>query len=521
VRESFRTPQGPRSRTVCNITGLPEEVRHLVARALKGGQVADLDGVSLDAALDFGGLAVLRDAWERFGLDRLFESISSPRQRGLLKAMIFARVLFPSSKLSLADQALGNLLAAASDLDQATEDFDEDDLYEAMDELNGRWVDMEKHLYGQAFATTARLVLYDLTSVYFEGKGPHHLSRYGYSRDHRDDRPQMVLAVATDPDGIPIHLEVLRGNRADTDTLTGLLATLGRRFGIKEAVFVFDGGMSSKLNWEQLNAAELAYVTRLPSQTLAKMMAELPQDQQPDLGDRTLLLEVTFEGKRCVIAGGQWRAQRDEQRRRLRLQRAHAALTRTASVKRKKVDGQKLASQVGRMLQRLKAHKYFDYRVNPDGSLWWQERAEQIAAEEKFDGWYLLHTSLTAQQADASAVLAHYKNLLEVEEAFCQLKTYLEVRPIFHRRPDRVRNHVRICFLAYWITARLGRQWQASQEPGEVVRILRQLQSIRIGSISLAGKPLRQLMTHIPDNLNALLRKLNLLPLFAPIPRWV
>jgi transposase len=493
-----------------------------VANALKGNQSVAVDTLALDAALSFGGLAVLREAWERFGLDRLLESIDKPRKRGLLKAMIFARVLFPSAKLALADQALGTLLAAACGLDPATEDFDKDDLYEAMDELNGRWVGIEKHLYGQAFATaTATLVLYDLTSVYFEGKGPRHMSRYGYSRDHRDDRPQIVLAVATDTDGIPIHLEVLRGNRADAETLTGLLGALGRRFGIREAIFVFDGGMSSKLNLEQLNAAQLDYVTRLPSQTLAKIIAQLPEDQQPDLGDHTSLLEVTFEGKRCVIAGGRWRAQRDEQRRRLRLQRATAALTRKAAVKRKKVDCQKLASQVGRLLERLKAHKYFQYRVNTDGSLWWRQRDDLIAQEQKLDGWYLLHTSLSPQQAHSQKVLAHYKNLLDVEEAFCQLKSYMEVRPIFHWRPDRVRNHVRICFIAYWITARLARQWQLRQEPGEVARILRKLQSIRIGFISVAGKPLRQLMTQVPEHLNALLRKLKLLPLFAQIPSWV
>lgn len=160
--------------------------------------------------------------------------------------MIFARILFPSAKLALDDDARGTLLAAACGLDQATEGFDEDDLYAAMDELNGRWVSIERTLIGQAFFQGVSLVLYDLTSVYFEGEGSRGMSRIGHSRDHGEDRPQVLLAVATDTQGIPLHIEVLRGNRADTTALQGLLATLRRCRGIREAVFVFDGGMTAR-----------------------------------------------------------------------------------------------------------------------------------------------------------------------------------------------------------------------------------------------------------------------------------
>src|SRR2546421_10835115 len=139
------------------------------------------------------------------------------------------------------------LLAAACGLDQATEDFDEDDLYAAMDQLNGHWVGIEKQLYQKSFPQGVSLVLYDLTSVYFEGNGPSRISQYGHSRDHRSDRPQVLLAVGTDAQGLPLHLEVLRGNRGDNTTLQGLLSTLRRRFGVPAAVLVLDCGMSSKV----------------------------------------------------------------------------------------------------------------------------------------------------------------------------------------------------------------------------------------------------------------------------------
>jgi transposase len=520
VRESFRTVKGPRSRTICNITGLPDPVRDIIAASLRGASFLPAQDLQLHSALDYGGLAVLADAWRRFGLDRFMSGLGTSRQQGLLKAMIFGRLLFPSAKLALSEQAEGTVLAQACGL-PAAESFDENDLYEAMDLLNGRWVPLERNLYQDAFPQGVRMVLYDLTSTYFEGKGPDQLSRYGHSRDHRCDRKQVILAVATDPQGIPLHLEVLRGNRADNKTLQGLLATLRRRFGIQEVTFVFDGGMSSTFNLEALNTAQMQFVTRLSNSTMEALLAELPQEKQLELGDRSRVVEVTHQGKRYVIAGGAWRQQRDQERRAVRMAKAQAALEKLARVKRKKVDPQKLASQAGRMLERLKAHKYFAYHVNPQGQLEWKKKQETIERETQRDGWYLLHTNCPIESCGKEDVLAHYKGLLDVEDAFCQLKSYLEVRPIFHRRPDRVRNHVRLCFVAYWLSARLGREWRSSGETGEVPRILRRLQTIRIGRLKLGKKTAQTLMTDVPKTLNEILEKLGLIKQFATLPTWV
>lgn len=520
VRESFRTPQGPRSRTLCNITALPPQTRELITQSLRGQSFVATETLELTQAWNFGGLAVLYQAWKDFGLEGLFDFVGKARTAGLLKAMIFGRVLFPSAKLALVDQARGTLLAAACGLDPAREDFDEDDLYGAMDALNGAWVPLEKRLYRQAFPQGVSLVLYDLTSVYFEGQGPSGISRYGHSRDHRSDRPQVMLAVAADAQGVPLHLEVLRGNRGDTTTLRGLLATLRRRFGIQEAVFVFDGGLSSKINLKAMEELKLQYVTRLGAGLLDELLSQLPAEQSPELWDRTQVMEIVREGHRYVIAGGPWRQQRDQQRRQARLAKAEAELKRLAAVKRKKPNPQKLASQIGRKLLQLKAHKYFDYQVDEHGQLQWSRRAELIKAEGLRDGLYLLGTNASAEQIPKSSVLSHYKNLLEVEDAFCHLKDYLRVRPVFHHRADRVRNHVRICFLAYWLTAKLERQWRQKDETIEVHNLLRQLQSIRLGRLEVDGKLLKTMVTHVPKDLNSILNKLGLLPLFSQPPSW-
>jgi len=518
VRESFRTPCGPRSRTVCNITDLPPDTRDLIAASLKGQSFLPAEEVQLEHALDYGGLAVLNDAWSRFRLAELFADIGSARQRGLLQATIYSRLLFPCAKLALAQKAQGTWLAQACGL-EATESFNEDDIYAAMDQLNGHWVSLEKQLYQRAFPHAVRLVLYDLTSVYFEGNGPDYLAQYGHSRDHRGDRPQIILAVATDTEGLPLHVSILRGNRNDTQTLQGLLHTLQRRFGITEATFVFDGGMSSQINLEAMTEAKRGYVTRLSAATLQTLVSELALEKQLELGDRQRLMEISHQGKRYVIAGGPWRQQRDQERRQSRIAKAEAELKRLAAVKRKKIDLQKLASQVGRSLQRLKAHKYFTYRVEAGGQLQWQRKEQLIAQEAQQDGWYLLHTNETIERCAGEQVLAHYKGLLDVEEAFCELKSYLEVRPVHHRRPDRVVNHVRLCFLAYWLSARLGGEWRNKGETEEVPRILRHLQTIRLGLLQMGQRVSRTLMTQIPKNLNEQLQKLGLTSLFATPPK--
>ncbi len=477
---------------------------------------------TLHQALDYGGLAVLVEAWEQLGLDRLLASIGSPRQRALLQAMIFARLLFPCAKLALAERAAGTLLAPACGL-PADEGFDEDDLYDAMDALTGHWYALEKGLAAETFQEPASLVLYDLTSVYFEGAGPARWAKYGHSRDHRSDRPQIILAVATDPRGVPLHLSILRGHRADTTTLQGFVKILRRRFQIREAVFAFDGGMSSKLNLEALEKTGLKFVTRLGNATLEKLLTELPQDQQLELADADKLVEIVQAGKRHVVAGGPWRRQRDQERRAARIAKAEAARAKLAAVKRLQPNAQKIASQAGRTLLTLKAHKYFSYEVDATGVLRWARKEEVIAAERAHDGWYLLHTNLLAAEASPAQVQGHYQNLLAVEEAFCELKSYLRVRPVFHWRPDRVINHVRLCFLAYWISARLATQWRACGETGEVTRRLRQLQTIRLGQFQLGDEsaPALARLTEVPPELNALLEKLDLLHLFATPPKWV
>jgi len=192
---------GPRSRTICNISGLPAEVRDLIAASLRGEPLVPVRDLKLTGAQDYGGLAVLDDAWRRFGLDRFLAGLGTPRQQGLLKAMILGRILFPSAKLALTEQAEGTALGRVCGL-PAAEAFDEDDLYAAMDLLNGQWVALEKTFIGSLSARRSRRALRSDQQLFrrcrARSTGP-----VRHSRDHRGDRRQVILAVATDAAGIP------------------------------------------------------------------------------------------------------------------------------------------------------------------------------------------------------------------------------------------------------------------------------------------------------------------------------
>src|SRR5260370_30435357 len=172
VRESFRTSKGPRSRTVCTITPLPAATRQLIAQSLRGQSFVAPETLQLTQAWSFGGLAVLHQAWDSFALDGLFGPVAKTRSAGLLKAMVFGRILFPSAKLAFVDHARGTLLAAACGLDQGREDFNEDDLYAAMDQLNGHWVGIEKQLYQKRSPQRVSIVLYHVATLYCDRHRP-------------------------------------------------------------------------------------------------------------------------------------------------------------------------------------------------------------------------------------------------------------------------------------------------------------------------------------------------------------
>ncbi|CAF0701891.1 hypothetical protein MPNT_430009 [Candidatus Methylacidithermus pantelleriae] len=261
-------------------------------------------------------------------------------------------------------------------------------------------------------------------------------------------------------------------------------------------------------------------MTRSPATQLQEILRRLPRDRQLWFRDRTRVMEIEHQGVRYVVAGGEWRAMRDRERRQSCIARGEEELRQIANATRKGADPVELGSRVGRALQRIQTHKYFQYGIDAKGRFWWKLNQERIQEEEAIDGWYLLETNLPSAKTSPQEVLTHYKRLAEVEAAFLELKSYLEVRPVYHWRPDRVRNHVRICFLAFWISARLRVEWLAKGFTEEVPKVLRSLQTIRWIRLTPQGQAFVGFFSKIPAEINALLQKLDLLPLFDRPPQW-
>src|SRR5207302_1639093 len=255
VRESFRTPKGPRSRTICNITALPPETRELISQSLQGRSFVAAESLQLSEAWNCGGLMVLHQAWEEFGLSTIFDFVADARMAGLLKAMTLGRILFPSAKLALVDHARGTLLAAACGLDQATEDFDEDDLYAAMDQLNGHWVGIEKQLYQKSF--------------------------------HQRDALGKALLVELLLDADPVSVQLIHGGIQVVlvEVFGGLLQATGR--GQQGAASVIDQGQfgAGKQNTTQGHGLEQtghpSIRNEVKDRAQAKLLPGLVQDHQP------------------------------------------------------------------------------------------------------------------------------------------------------------------------------------------------------------------------------------------------
>ncbi len=188
------------------------------------------------------------------------------------------------------------------------------------------------------------------------------------------------------------------------------------------------------------------------------------------------------------MAGSEFRRHCDHERRTARIAEGIDALSKISAVNRKSFNTQKLSSQVGRKLLTLKAHKYFEYHIKSNGKLEWNLKSDVIEQESRLAGWYVLSTSISTQMAPKECIFKCYRSLLEGESAFRQIKTYLKMYPVFHYRPDRVRNHIRICFLSYWINARLGIEWPGRGEHREVPLILSELQQIKIKKLRLGKK---------------------------------
>ncbi|WP_446425757.1 IS1634 family transposase [Microcystis aeruginosa] len=459
LRESYREGEQVKKRTLANLSKLPDDIIDNLKLALKGATLSMNEGIpnhfEVIRSLPHGHVMAILETIKKLGLDKIISEKSS-RIRNLVVAMIVARIINPKSKLATArgfnsetgSQSLGQLL----DLEKA----DEDELYNALDWLLEKQDKIEKHL-AIKHLESGTLVLYDVTSTYLEGNGCE-LGKYGDNRDKKKGKTQIVFGLLCSAKGCPIAVEVFEGNTSDGATLSGQIEKVRKGWGIENVVWVSDRGIltNSKIKELVKPLEGLDYITGLTKPQIRKL-AEV-EVIQLGLFDQVNLVEFESEDypdERLIACRNPFIAEKNKQQREALLEATEKELdliVQATQREKRALKGQdKIALRVGKVLNQFKVNKYYNLEITEEGFSY-QRKRELIAQETALDGVYVLRTSLESTLMDAATTVKAYKSLSQVEEAFrCYKSIDLKVRPIYHYKGDRVKAHIFLCMLAYYV----------------------------------------------------------------------
>ena len=459
LRESYRENGKVRTRTFANISHLrPAQIdalRTSLSGAVSAPRVSLPDSFLIHRSRPHGHVAAVLGSLRKIQLPTILDPRSS-RQRDLVIAMISARILDPASKLATArglhSDTLHSSLGESLSLDSA----DETELYAAMDWLLARQPRIERELAKRQLQDGA-MVLYDLTSTYFEGRHCP-LAKLGHSRDDKSGTPQIVFGLLTNAAGCPVAVEVFEGNTSDPKTVAKQVDKLRLRFGLQKVVLVGDRGMitSARIREDLPASHGIEWISALRATQIQKLARD--GQLQMSLFDKTDMAEIAhpdFPGERLVACFNPLLAEERARKRpellaatEKQLEKIAAATKRATRPLRGK---QNIGVRAGKILNRYKMGKHFELRIEED-SFHYQRKEANIEREKSLDGIYVIRTSVPADSLSGEQVVASYKSLSGVERAFRSLKTVdLHVRPIHHRLPDRVRAHILLCMLAYYV----------------------------------------------------------------------
>jgi len=457
LRESYRDGGKVKTRTLANLSDWPDAQVEALRRVLKGEtSVLSKEAMRIERSLPHGHVAAVLGMAKKLKLDKLLPG-APERLAKLALAMIVARVLEPAAKLATARQlneataahSLGAVLGLGA--------VDEDELYAALD-LLGKAQPRIEAAFAKRHLRDGCLVLYDLTSSYLEGHKCE-LGRYGYSRDGKKDKLQIVFGLLCAANGCPIAVEVFEGNTGDPSTLAAQVTKLKERFGLSRVVLTGDRGMITKARIEEdLAPAGLDWLTALRAPAIQALAADNGPLQLSLFDERDMaeIVAPDYPGERLIVCRNKALAAERARKREELLAATEKELARiAASVERGRTRLRGAASiglKAGAVLGKHKMAKHFELAFG-DSSFSYSRNEALIREEAALDGFYVLRTSVPAETLDTAAVVLAYKSLSQVERAFRSIKTVdLEVRPIHHRLAERVRAHVFLCTLAYYLT---------------------------------------------------------------------
>lgn len=452
LREAWREGKKIRKRTVANISDWPMEKVQALRMVLRGTKVvpADHTGLVIERSLPHGHVAAVLGTIRKIGLDKMIAP-KRCRQRDLVLAMIAERLIYPCSKLATTRMWLKSTLAS----ELSVEDADEDDLYAAMDWLYQRQGRIEQRL-ARLHLDEGSVVLYDSSSSYYEGRTCP-LARFGHNRDGKKGKLIIVYGVMTDVCGRPVAVRVYPGNTGDSTTVPDQVDKLRHRFGLERVVLVGDRGMLAQTQIDALKKRPgMGWITALRSGAIRGLVEQ--GTIQPSLFDQRNLAEIHSEdypGERLIVCRNPFLEDERARKREDLLCETEKCLARIAKAvlrRTKKIMGQdEIALRVGKVINKYKVGKHFKLTIE-DGVFSYERDSGAIASEAALDGLYVIRTSESEEDLSAESAVRAYKGLAVVERLFRTLKGIdLRVRPINHSNERRVRSHIFLCVLAYYV----------------------------------------------------------------------
>jgi len=473
LRESVREGKTIRKRTLANLSGLSLAQAEAIRLILKGHSLAPVESVfTIERSQYHGHVQAVQAAMTRLGFADLVASRRS-WQRDVVLAMVVARVLKPESKLATTRWWKTTTLPDVMGITEARAD----DLYAALDWLLARQGRIETKLAARHLQAGG-LVLYDLTSSYLEGTTCP-LAARGYNRDGKRGRLQINYGLLTDHRGCPVALSVFEGQTADPKTLLPQVEKVRDRFGIRELVLVGDRGMISQTQIETLRTyGGVDWITALRSGAIRTLLEAEAIPLEP--GEQYQLFELwhpDYPEERLIACYNPVLARQRDHRRQALLEATTQELEKVQGmIARAQLKGQdQIGLRAGKVINKYKVAKHVALTIEA-ANLQFQLDAASLAAERALDGLYVIRTSLPADRLDAAATVRSYKNLSRVEQAFRSIKSLdLEVRPIYHRLADRVKAHLFLCLLAYYVKWHLMEAWRPllfadEDQPAKAVR---------------------------------------------------
>ncbi len=458
LRESYREGKKVKKRTLANLSSLSDEQLMAMRAVLRGQKLYPVEALfEVVHSRPQGHVDAVRVAMTRLGLPALLGTRPSP-ERDRVLAMIAARILAPHTKLATTRWWHTTTLAE----DFGVADATEQDLYAAMDWLLEQQDAIQSRLAARHLPAGSR-VLYDLSSSYFEGVTCP-LARRGYNRDGKSGKLQVNYGLLTDARGCPVAVSVHEGNTADPATLMPEIHRLKQDFGIAHLVMIGDRGMISQKAIDAIREQDgIGWITALKSGAIRSLIAQ--GQLQLDLFDERNLFEFShpdYPGERLVACRNRQLARLRAHKRQALLQATEKNLAKVQGM----VESGRLAGEdnigvrVGKVVNQYKVAKHFTLDIR-DAAFCFQRKQDSIAREAALDGLYIIRTSVPPTEIDSADCVRHYKSLANVERAFRTMKTIdLKVRPIHHRLADRVRAHIFLCMLAYYVEWHLREAWR-------------------------------------------------------------